>query len=168
MGFAAGALGVLACLATFRAKGWSALEWIKKAPWNGANVLVGCIMCAFFTISSFSNSFYPYVKPQFGGEQLSRVRVILSEHKDGQIAKLGFTKPPVDLLAEAQLLDSTDNEFLIVVKSAANDKGVLIQLERRMVDTIMYFPPQYNTPTIQLLLRWVAGPFSSTPAAPLP
>jgi hypothetical protein len=142
LGFSAGMLGALVCFFIVRSSGMSFWEWIEKEQTAAGSVLVGFIVCAFFTISSFSTSFYPYVKPQFGGGQLSRVRVVLAEDKGQQIAKLGFPKSPVDLLAEAQLLDSTDKEFLIVVKSSADDRGVLLQLERDMVDTIMYLSPQ--------------------------
>jgi uncharacterized membrane protein len=139
--FVGGAVGVVGILGILKLKEWEPDKWITIDPVNNAYILAAGVGCAFFTISTFSTYFYPFVKPQFGGGQLSRVRVILNDDAIDQVAKLGFPKDPTQLLSDAQLLDSSDNEFLIVVKSSQSDRGVLLQLERHMVDTVMYLSP---------------------------
>jgi hypothetical protein len=42
------------------------------------------------------------------------------------------------MLAQAQLLDGADNKLLVLLKSSHGDKGILMQIDRSLVDAVVY------------------------------
>ena len=115
-----------------------------------ASIFLGIAISAF---TFFSTNFYSYIKPQFGGGLPPRVRIILAEGKTQFVDKLGYPQKADVLLSEALLIDSTDHEYLLLVKSSENDQGTLIQFRRELVEV-----PRWSARASGRPPRRAAGP----------
>ncbi|MBH0176694.1 MAG: hypothetical protein HP491_02220 [Nitrospira sp.] len=88
----------------------------------------------------FGTTLYGHLKPEFGGGHPSRVRVFVSEKAKETLTLQGGPRDISTLLADAQLIDSTENQLLLLLKSSHDDKGLLMQLDRSIVDAVVYLP----------------------------
>jgi hypothetical protein len=91
-----------------------------------------------FAMGLFGVSVYPSIKPQYGGGQPSRVRVLIGEEKMNALIRGSGLKNLESMLGDTQLIDSTEKELLLLLKSTYGDKGILLQVDRTIVDAVMY------------------------------
>jgi hypothetical protein len=100
-------------------------------------ISLGLVLTA---IVFFGTTLYGHLKPEFGGGHPSRVRVFVSEKAKETLTLQGGHRDLSTLLADAQLIDSTENQLLLLLKSSHDDKGLLVQLDRSIVDAVVYLP----------------------------
>jgi len=101
------------------------------------------VVLLLISLGFFGQSMYGHIKPQYGGGQPARVRVVLAEEKRVQFMHLGLQQEAETLLGDTQLIDSTDTEFLFLVKKSHGDKGLLLQVNKSLVDVLLYYPILY-------------------------
>ena len=69
------------------------------------------------------------------------MKIVVSESKRNQLAKLGEPDRVEKLLNNAWLVDSSDLDYLVMIKPGGIDDdeaGRLLQLDRAMVDAVLY------------------------------
>ena len=98
---------------------------------------LGLILAA---IVLFGTTLYGHLKPEFGGGHPSRVRVFVSEKAKETLTLQGGPRDISTLLADTRLIDSTENHLLLLLKASHDDKGLLMQLDRSIVDAVVYLP----------------------------
>jgi hypothetical protein len=89
-------------------------------------------------VALFGTSVYGNIKPQYGGGQPSRVRLLIQQDKITQLSTESGQMNLATMLAEAQLLDSSDDKLLLLLKASHGEKGLLMQLDRSLVGAVVY------------------------------
>ncbi len=118
----------------------SILTRVRDWPPGVAAELAGVIGLSLVAIGFFGTTLYGHIKPQYGGGKPSRVRVLIAEGKKGALSPQDWPKNMESLLADTQLIDSTEKELLLLLKSSYEDKGLLLQVDRSIVDAVLYLP----------------------------
>jgi hypothetical protein len=103
--------------------------------------MVTMLVTFLAAISIFGTELYGHIKPQFGGGQPARVRVVIPPDKLTALTHQGVLKNLSTLLADTQLIDSSDKELSLLLKSTHGDKGLLLQVDRSIVDAVLYLAP---------------------------
>lgn len=111
-------------------------DWPPGVVWDLA-IVIGLSLTA---IGFFGTTLYGHIRPQYGGGQPSRVRVLIAEDKKTVLSAQSGVRNMDSLLADTQLIDSTEKELLLLLKSTHDDKGVLLQVDRSIVDAVLYLP----------------------------
>jgi hypothetical protein len=112
------------------------LDW----PPGVAYELVVAIVIFLVSLGLFGTTLYGHIQPQYGGGHPARVRVVLTNEKRKLLNLSGLPSQLDTMLADTQLIDSTDQAILILLKSSYEDKGILLELDRSIVDAILYLP----------------------------
>lgn len=66
--------------------------------------------------------------------------MLIAEEKKTVLRTQGGPRNIDTLLADTQLIDSTEKELLLLLKSTYDDKGLLLQVDRSIVDAVLYLP----------------------------
>jgi hypothetical protein len=111
-------------------------DWPPGVVWDLAMV-IGLSLTA---IGLFGTTLYGHIRPQYGGGQPSRIRVLIADDKKIALSLHGGPRNMDSLLADTQLIDSTEKELLLLLKSTYDDKGLLLQVDRSIVDAVLYLP----------------------------
>lgn len=137
---------VLAMIAVFFAMNFildkqSLSSRLLERPHGVAIDLVLILGALLMAMGLFGVSVYPHIKPQYGGGQPSRVRVVIEEEKRNILSQGSGLKNIETMLADTQLIDSTEKELLLLLQSNYDDKGLLMQVDRSIVDAVIYLQP---------------------------
>lgn len=118
----------------------SILHRLRESPPDVALDLVIVIVLSLTAIGLFGTTLYGHIRPQYGGGQPTRVRVLIAEGKLTVLRLQGGLRNIDTLLSDTQLIDSSEKELLLLLKSSYDDKGLLFQVDRSIVDAVLYLP----------------------------
>lgn len=113
---------------------------LRDWPPGVAYELVVLIGLALAAMGLFGTTLYGNIKPQYGGGHPPRVRVLIAEKNRSVLNPLVSPGNMESMLADTQLIDNTEKEILLLLKSSYDDKGVLLQVDRSIVDAVLYLP----------------------------
>lgn len=143
-------IGVLLCLIALSAVYWiltyfafketNIFDEFKQRPSHILYHTAIVIPALLVALWIFGTTIYGYITPQFGGGYPSRVRISVPEEKMVRLLQETGLKNLNSMLLDTQLLESTDNRLLVLLKSSHGDKGLLMQIEQSLVDSILYLP----------------------------
>lgn len=88
----------------------------------------------------FGTEFYGHALPNFGGGEPPHVRIVLTAEGKKAVDKLGYESPPSGMLEHVRLIESNDQEYLVVIRWDDKSHGGLVQLKRGYVDSLLYLP----------------------------
>ena len=88
----------------------------------------------------FGAQFYGHVYPHFGGGAPPHVRIVLTADGKKAVEKLGYESPPSGTFEHVHLIDSDEQDYLVVLRWSDNTHGGLVQLKRAHVDSLLYLP----------------------------
>lgn len=118
----------------------SVLTRLRNWPPGLVYDLVVAISLLLGAMGLFGTTLYGNIKPQYGGGHPPRVRVLIAEEKKDVLDPLVAPGNMKSMLADTQLIDSTEKELLLLLKSTYDDKGVLLQVDRSIVHAVVYLP----------------------------
>lgn len=118
----------------------SLLDRLRDWPPNVVAEMMIPVIVLPILVGLFGTDIYGKIKAQYGGGHPSRVRVLIQPDRMAQLSVGSGQKNLSTMLAEAQLLDSSDNKLLVLLKSSHGDKGLLMQIDRSLIDAVVYLP----------------------------
>jgi len=118
--------------------GSSIQERLRDWPPGVAYDTIFIIVLSLTAIGVFATTLYGHIKPQFGGGQPPRVRVVISDANRTLFRPSFLPSPMESMLADTQLIDSTDKAIVVLLKSSSDDKGVAFQIDRSLIDAVLY------------------------------
>lgn len=118
----------------------SILHRLRISSPDYAMYLAGLIIISMSAMKLFGTMIYGHITPQYGGGQPAHVRVLIGGEKMTALSLQGAPHNLATLLADAQLVDSSEKELLLLLKATHDGKGLLLQVDRSIVDAVLYLP----------------------------